>query len=117
MPEDAIEVVTATYAAWNAGDWALERFHPDVEYELVGKWALDQNGTIRGRDELFDYWRRFWGAWRPGARWGIKDFQRLSEEQVLACGQLHAVARSSGSNRARRYFNCGPLGRGSSCGS
>ena len=42
MPQDAIEVVSATYAAWNAGDWGLERIHPQVEWELIGNVALDQ---------------------------------------------------------------------------
>jgi ketosteroid isomerase-like protein len=105
MPRGAIEVVTATYAAWNAGDWGLERFHPDVEFELIGKVALDQTATIRGRDELFDYWRRFWGAWRPGARWEIKDLQSLGEAQVLACGVLHAVGRASGVESSAPIFH------------
>src|SRR5438093_7947091 len=96
MPRDAIEVVTAIYAAWNTGDWGLEHFDPDVEWELIGKMALDQTGTIRGRDGLLDYWRRFWAAWKPGARWEIKELRRLADEQVLAGGRLHAVGRSSG---------------------
>ena len=67
MPEEAIEVVTSTYAAWNAGDLGLEHFDPEVKWELLGKMALDQADTVRGRDALLDYWRRFWGAWKPGA--------------------------------------------------
>jgi hypothetical protein len=67
LPGDAIEVVSATYAAWNAGDWGLERFHPQVEWDLA---ALDQAGPRRGRDALLHYWRRFWGlgSREPGGR-------------------------------------------------
>jgi ketosteroid isomerase-like protein len=94
--QDPVEVVDATYAAWNSGEWGLELFHPQVEWELTGRAALDQAGPTRGRDALLDYWRRFWGAWKPGARWEIEDVRRLDDEQVLASGQLRAVGRSSG---------------------
>jgi ketosteroid isomerase-like protein len=93
--EEAIEVVTAVYAAWNAGDWGLEHFDSDVKWELIGKMALDQADTIRGRDALLGYWRRFWGAWKPGARWEIEELRRIRDEQVLACGRLHVVGRAS----------------------
>ena len=96
MESDATEVVSATYAAWNEGDWGLERFHPEVEFEILGKAALDQTGPTRGRDALLNYWRRFWGAWKPGARWEIDECRGLDDEQVLACGRLGAVGRSSG---------------------
>jgi ketosteroid isomerase-like protein len=96
MASDAIEVVRTTYAAWNRGDWGLEHFHPEVEFEILGKAALDQSGRIHGRDALLGYWRRFWGAWKPGARWEIEEFRRLDDERILACGRLRAVGRSSG---------------------
>jgi ketosteroid isomerase-like protein len=105
MPRDAIEVVTATYAAWNAGEWGLERFHPQAEWELIGRFALDQPGPTRGRDAILDYWRRFWGAWKPGARWEIEEVRRLGDEQVLACGQLRAVGRSSGVDLSGPVFH------------
>jgi ketosteroid isomerase-like protein len=96
MPDNAVEVVTATYAAWNAGDWGLEHFHSDAEWELIGKMALDQTGTIHGRDAVLDYWKRFWSAWKPGARWDITEVRHLGEGQVLAIGRLHTAGRSSG---------------------
>jgi ketosteroid isomerase-like protein len=105
MPEEAIEVVTATYAAWDTGDWGLERFHPDVEFNLIGNAGFDQPDTIHGRDALLDYFKRFWGAWRPGARWDIKEFLRLGDEQVLACGNLHATGRSSGIETSAAIFH------------
>jgi ketosteroid isomerase-like protein len=105
MPQDATEVVSATYAAWNAGEWGLERFHPQVEWELVGQGALDQAGHTRGRDALLDYWRRFWAAWRPGARWEIEELRNFDDEQVLACGRLHAVGRSSGVETSAPVFH------------
>jgi ketosteroid isomerase-like protein len=103
-PRDAIEVVSATYAAWNAGDWGLERIHPHIEWELTGKAALDQNGPTRGRDALLDYWRRFWGAWKPGAPWEIEELLPLGHEQVLACGRLRAAGRSSGVEVSAPFF-------------
>jgi ketosteroid isomerase-like protein len=96
MTADPVEVVADTYAAWNGGDWGLERFDPRVEFELVGKSTLDQADTIRGRDALMAYWRRFWGAWKPGALWDIGEIGPVGDEQVLACGHLRVVGRSSG---------------------
>ena len=93
--------MSATYAAWNAGDWGLERFHPQVEWDLA---ALDQARPGRGRDVLLHYWRRFWGAWKPGARWEIEELLSLGDEQVLACGRLRAVGRSSGVETSRPIF-------------
>jgi ketosteroid isomerase-like protein len=103
MPQDATEVVSATYAAWNAGEWGLERFHPQVEGEFQG--ALDQAAPTRGRDALLDYWRRFWAAWRPGARWEIEELRNFDDEQVLACGRLRAVGRSSGVETSAPIFH------------
>jgi 2-C-methyl-D-erythritol 2,4-cyclodiphosphate synthase len=99
-----MEVVTATYAAWNAGEWGLERFHPQVEWELIGRVALDQTGPTRGRDAFFDYLRRFWAAWKRGARWEIEELLELGDEQVLACGRLHLVGRSSGLDTTVPFF-------------
>jgi hypothetical protein len=96
MEPKAVEVVTAIYGAWNAGDWGLEHFHPNVEWELTGQGTIDQAGPSRGRDSLLDYWRRFWAAWKPGARWDIDKLERTAEDQVLASGHLHAVGRTSG---------------------
>jgi ketosteroid isomerase-like protein len=104
MPGDALEVVTAAYAAWNAGEWGLEHFHPQVEWELIGEMTLDQAGPMRGRDALLDYWRRFWGAWKPGAAWEITELRRLGDEQVLACGRLRVVGRSSGVESSAPVF-------------
>lgn len=103
MPPDAIEVVTATYAAWNAADWGIERFHPEVEWNM-GQMSLDQTGQARGRNALLAYWHRFWGAWRPGSRWEIEELRSLDDEQVLACGVLHAVGRSSGVETSAPIF-------------
>jgi ketosteroid isomerase-like protein len=96
MPRDATEVVSAIYDAWNSGEWGLERFDSEVEWELIGNAALDQAGPTRGRDALLNYWRRFWAAWKPGARWEIEELRNFGDDQVLACGQLRAVGRSSG---------------------
>ena len=95
MQRNSAEVVTAIYAQWNNGDWGLEQFHPDVEWEMSSA-AFDQTGRSRGRDALMDYWRRFWGAWQPGASWEIEELSSLGEEQFLAAGRLLVVGRSSG---------------------
>lgn len=89
------DVVTAIYAEWNSGEWGLEHFHPDVEWEMSST-TFDQTGRSRGRDALMRYWRRFWGAWQPGASWEIEEFNPLAEDQVLATGRLQVVGRSSG---------------------
>jgi ketosteroid isomerase-like protein len=92
---DCAELITATYARWNEGEWAEEHFHGDVEWEM-SQAAFDQTGPSRGRDSLMDYWRRFWAAWKPGARWEIDELECVSEGQVCACGRLLVVGRSSG---------------------
>jgi ketosteroid isomerase-like protein len=89
------DVVTAIYAEWNRGEWGLEHFHPDVEWEMSSK-TFDHSGRSRGRDALMRYWRRFWGAWQPGASWEVEELQPLAEDQLLAAGRLRVVGRSSG---------------------
>ena len=42
------------------------------------------------------YWRRFWPAWQPGARWEIEKLEAIPEGNVLASGRLVVVGRSSG---------------------
>ena len=95
MPPQAVDVVSATYAAWNAGDWALGHFHPELEWELLGRAALDQTAPGHGRDEFFAYLRRFWAAWKPGARWEV-ELKEAGPERVLAHGSLRLVGRTSG---------------------
>ena len=58
--------------------------------------TFDQPGRSRGRQALMRYWRLFWAAWQPGARWEIEELQSLAEDQVLAAGRLLVVGRSSG---------------------
>jgi ketosteroid isomerase-like protein len=105
MEPKAAEVVAAIYTAWNAGEWGLEHFHPNVEWELAGQGTIDQAGASRGRDSLLDYWRRFWAAWKPGARWEIEELERTAEDQVLASGRLLAVGRSSGLRTSAPVFH------------
>lgn len=95
MQGGSAEVVDAIYARWNRGEWGLEHFHPDVEWEMSSA-TFDQSGRCRGRDALMRYWRRFWAAWQPGARWEIDEFDPLADDQVLAAGRLVVVGRSSG---------------------
>jgi ketosteroid isomerase-like protein len=76
MQLDPVDVVRAVYAAWNAGEWGIEHFHPNVEWELTSEGSVDQAGAAQGRDALLSYWRRFWEAWEPGARWEIQELER-----------------------------------------
>ena len=95
MERNSAEVVAGIYSQWNAGEWGVEHFHPDVEWEMASS-AFDQTGRARGRDALMRYWRKFWAAWQPGARWEIEKLESVTEEQVLASGRLLVVGRSSG---------------------
>src|SRR5918992_3225843 len=95
MQRNSGEVVAAIYSQWNNGEWGVARFHPDVEWEMSSA-TFDQTGRSRGRDALMRYWRRFWAAWRPGARWEIEELESITEDQVLATGRLQVVGRSSG---------------------
>jgi ketosteroid isomerase-like protein len=105
MKPDPVEVVRAIYTAWNAGEWALEQFHPDVDWELRDEGSIDQAGATRGRDALADYWRRFWVAWKPGARWEIEEVELVGEDRVVACGRLRASGRSSGIEMTTPVFH------------
>jgi ketosteroid isomerase-like protein len=112
MQRDPVEVVASIYATWNAGEWGLEYFHSDVEWEFTGAGTLDESGASRGRDALLAYWRRFWDAWRPGARWEIEELQRKGDDRVLACGQLNVVGRSSGLQTTIPVFHLWRVGEG-----
>jgi hypothetical protein len=72
---------------------------------LIGNAALDQAGSTRGRDALLEYWRRFWAAWKLGAQWEIEELRNFGDEQVLACGRLGAVGRSSGVETSAPIFH------------
>lgn len=102
---DPRETVAAIYAGWNAGEWGLEHFHPDVDWELLGAGRLDQAGPARGRASLLDYWRRFWAAWRPGASWEIEELETMGDDRCLACGRLRAVGHSSGLESEIAFFH------------
>jgi hypothetical protein len=83
MQRSSGEVVASIYSEWNNGEWGVEHFHPDVEWEMSSV-AFDQAGRSRGREALMRYWRRFWAAWQPGARWEIEELEPIGEAQVLA---------------------------------
>jgi ketosteroid isomerase-like protein len=95
MGDTPAEIVRAVYDTWNGGDWGLERFHPDVEFQVIGGGSLDQLAPTRGHDSLLDYFRRFWSAWREGAQW-VDEVRGLEAGMVLASGRLKVVGRSSG---------------------
>jgi hypothetical protein len=115
MPEGAIEVVTATYAAWNAGEWGLERFHPDAECELIGKRGSTKQtrSTVATRSSATGG-----GSGELGNR-GLGGTSKSSSASTMnrcsPAGTCTSLADRAGSKRACRYFNCGPLGTGSSC--
>jgi len=94
MRAEPDEVVRSIYTACNEGDWALEHFDPDVEWEL--SVLIDDPGRSRGRDELVANWRRFWAAWKPGGQWEVEELARLDADRVRAGGRLRAVGRSTG---------------------
>jgi hypothetical protein len=52
-----------------------------------------------------DYWRRFWDAWKPGARWEIEEIGLIGEDRVVACGRLRASGRSSGIEMTMPVFH------------
>ena len=103
-PSQPIDVVKSLYDTWNGGEWGLEHIDPQVEWELSDA-AFDQTGPMRGRDSLLRYFRRFWAAWEPGARWEIDETRPIDEPRVLCCGQIHATGRTSGLEVAIPVFH------------
>ena len=61
MP-DTQDLLTATYAAFNARDidTVLEAMHPEVDWP--NGW---EGGRVNGHDALRDYWTRQWAVLDP----------------------------------------------------
>ena len=58
------DLLSRGMAAWDRGDieGALEMFHPDVVWHLSGIFP-DFTGTIRGHDDIREFWRSFTEPW------------------------------------------------------
>ena len=65
MSEENVETVREAFEAFNRGDLdaALQRMHPDVQWETVS--TFPDAGTYRGREDVAGFWR----TWRDSFSW------------------------------------------------
>src|SRR5690349_18608682 len=62
MSQENVEALLGAFAAVQRGDWelAMEPFAPDVELDQS---RMPDGGVYHGRDALFDFYARWFGAW------------------------------------------------------
>ncbi|HEU0024570.1 MAG TPA: nuclear transport factor 2 family protein [Thermoleophilaceae bacterium] len=88
--EDRVAVIRALHDAWARGDFALELFHPDVE------WSTPHPGAeLRGRDDLHSFLRSFMGAWAEYTN-ELEEIRELPDGRVLVLFTETARGRRSG---------------------
>ena len=85
------EILTATYAAFNARDIdaVLAMMHPDVDWP--NGW---EGGRIHGRANVRDYWERQWAVLNPR----VEPLRIEDDETGRTIVQVHQVVRDLAGN-------------------
>jgi ketosteroid isomerase-like protein len=92
MPEENVEIVRRSYAAYDSGglDAVAEFWNPDIEWRAVEGY-IDDVGVIRGPDGM----RQYLGQWEE-----TFDATRTEIEELIEAGdQVVAVLRGVGRMR------------------
>jgi ketosteroid isomerase-like protein len=60
-----VEIVRRMCEAYARGDWetASEGLHPDIEWDASTYTLWPDSPRFRGKDKVFDFFRRFLGTW------------------------------------------------------
>jgi ketosteroid isomerase-like protein len=95
MSEENVETVREAVEAFNRGDFdaALERMHPDIEWETPD--SFPDAATYRGREAV----REFWQTWRDtfrGFRVHLEECAPVAEDYVLATFLVSGEGTGSG---------------------
>jgi ketosteroid isomerase-like protein len=95
MSQENVEAVREAVEAFNRGDLdaALERMHPDIEWQTLD--AFPDAGTYRGREAV----REFWQTWRDtfrGFRLHLEECAPVGEHHVLATFRVSGEGAGSG---------------------
>jgi ketosteroid isomerase-like protein len=95
MSEENVELVREAVEAFNRGDFdaALERMHPDIEWQTPD--TFPDAATYRGREAV----REFWQTWREtfrGFRLRLEECVPVGEKHVLATFRVSGEGTGSG---------------------
>jgi ketosteroid isomerase-like protein len=88
------DIIRAVYDRWNAGDQALDLFHPDVEWMMP---YPDSQGI--GREEMAAAIREYNRAWAH-LHLTIEEIRALDENRMVVFFTETATGRHSGLERA-----------------
>jgi ketosteroid isomerase-like protein len=89
-PEENVAVVRSIYERWQRGEFAMELFHPDVE------WTTPHPGAeVHGRTELLAFLRSYMGAWAEYTT-ELEAIRVLPDHRLLVLFTERARGRSSG---------------------
>src|SRR4051812_6287302 len=96
MSEENVEIVRASFAAWNRGDregW-LASLHPEVEWSsAVLRQVEGTNAVHRGRAEVGRFWDDWHELWKLEIE--VSELRGLGNT-VLALARLRTRGKSSG---------------------
>jgi ketosteroid isomerase-like protein len=95
MSQENVELVREAVEAFNRGDFddALERMHPDIEWQTPD--TFPDAATYRGREAV----REFWQTWRDtfrGFRVHLEECVPVAEDYVLATFLVSGEGTGSG---------------------
>jgi ketosteroid isomerase-like protein len=95
MSQENVEAIAATFAAVQRSDWerAMERVDPAVELDQT---RMPDGGVYHGRDALFDFFARWFGAWED-LRFELERIEDLGDS-VLLLNRMTGRGRSTGAD-------------------
>jgi ketosteroid isomerase-like protein len=84
------------YRALDRGEWhrSAEFMHPRISWHFVEGAAPDAPDTLRGPDEIVDFWRTFFDAWEE---WEMTPQQFVESADGRIMVSVQFTARGSGS--------------------
>jgi ketosteroid isomerase-like protein len=95
MSKENVEAVREAVEAFNRGDLdvALERMHPDIEWQTLD--AFPDAATYRGREEVLEFWQTWWDTFR-GFQLHLEECESVGEHHVLAIFRVSGEGAGSG---------------------
>jgi ketosteroid isomerase-like protein len=95
MSQENVEIVRASFDAFNRGDLEgiLDDLAPDYEFHPSGRF-MDTQQVYRGREEFADFWGTFQSAWEDIAI-SIERIEAI-DDRVLTLGSFHGRGGGSG---------------------
>lgn len=96
MPEENVDLVRTTFAAFNDRDFdrALEFVHDDYEMDWSNSIG-PMKGVYRGREELQRAWTAFLEAWDE-VTWEPEEIVELDDATLIVVNHIRMRGRGSG---------------------